>query len=146
MGRSYRLIFNRSLALWQVVSELAKSRGKRGGARTTCAISAPFSPSITFAGGCTVGSLLSAAGLLMAPEVQAQPPCSQNPDSAYVCSGAATLTATVMADDASVSTAPGFSIDTTASGGNALVISGAGAISYIDVNSAALSAANADDD
>jgi len=31
MNHVYKTIFNRSLGLWQVVSELAKSRGKTGG-------------------------------------------------------------------------------------------------------------------
>ena len=56
----------------------------------------------------------------------------------YVCSGANTTTQQVGANNASVTTTPGFSVDTTSSPGVALQIFGNGAISYVDTNASTL--------
>jgi outer membrane autotransporter protein len=59
----------------------------------------------------------------------------------YQCSGAETTTRTITADNADVDTVAGFSVDTTAGGGgNAIEISGDGAISYTDLYDSPLTA------
>jgi uncharacterized protein with beta-barrel porin domain len=56
----------------------------------------------------------------------------------YQCSGANVTTQTISASNASVTTLPGFSVNTP---GDAITITGDGAQSYIDTNAAQLSAA-----
>jgi hypothetical protein len=81
---------------------------------------------------------MTALGLFAQP-VQAQS-CVLTGGSNYTCSGAGTTAQTVNANDAAVTTAPGFSINASSSLGNALSIQGAGNISYIDNNFASLTA------
>ena len=62
--------------------------------------------------------------------------CTVVTGSTYECSGPETTSQTVTANNAAVSTVPGFSV--TVNGPSALTISGAGAISYSDNNASAL--------
>jgi hypothetical protein len=64
--------------------------------------------------------------------------CVASPSPNYVCSGANAATITINVDNAAVSTLAGFSI--TAAADNALEITGAGALSYIDTNASPLTA------
>lgn len=72
----------------------------------------------------------------------AQPALAQCAPTAggFACSGANITGQDIDADDTTVTTAPGFSVDTTAPGEHALSIQGFGHISYIDGNGAALTA------
>ena len=70
--------------------------------------------------------------------VPASAQCVPTGGSAYSCSGANTTTQTINANNATITTVPGFGVDTSTSGGNALEISGAGALSYGDTNAASL--------
>ena len=58
--------------------------------------------------------------------------------SSYVCSGANVTTQTITANDATVSTVAGFSVNAAA--GNAITITGDGALSYTDTNASPLTA------
>ncbi len=62
--------------------------------------------------------------------------CDPMPSPSFVCSGAETTAQSVAADDAAVTTLPGFSVHTA--DGNALTITGAGALSFTDANAADL--------
>jgi outer membrane autotransporter protein len=66
--------------------------------------------------------------------------CVNSGGSTYSCSGAETTTQTINADNATVSTVDGFSVNT--SSGDAIHITGDGALSYTDVNSSSLTAAD----
>jgi uncharacterized protein with beta-barrel porin domain len=68
--------------------------------------------------------------------------CSPIGGGQYQCSGANNTTQTVSADDANVSTVSGFSVDTTGTGGEALHITGNGALVYTDTNQSPLTAAS----
>ncbi|MCZ0734454.1 autotransporter domain-containing protein [Phreatobacter sp. AB_2022a] len=78
---------------------------------------------------------LTALGLSTMP---ATAQCASTGGSAYSCSGANTTTQTILANNAAVTTVPGFGVDTTVSGGHGLTIGGAGALSYIDGNSSSI--------
>ena len=63
----------------------------------------------------------------------------------FECTGDATTNTTTQAinfNNADVYTAPGFGVDTTGTGGNAITITGDGAISYLDYNASPLTAAD----
>jgi fibronectin-binding autotransporter adhesin len=78
-----------------------------------------------------VGALTGYAG-------RAYAQCAPAGGSAYECSGATTTAQVINANDASVSTLPGFSVDTTIATGSAITIIGDGALSYTDANSSPL--------
>jgi uncharacterized protein with beta-barrel porin domain len=65
--------------------------------------------------------------------------CVNSGGSTYQCSGANAATQAINANNASVSTVAGFSVNTAA--GNAITISGNGALSYTDINASSLTAA-----
>jgi len=67
--------------------------------------------------------------------------CVNTGGTTYQCSGTETTTQTINANDATVSTAAGFSVDTSAGSGNAITITGDGALSYTDINASSLTAA-----
>jgi outer membrane autotransporter protein len=64
--------------------------------------------------------------------------CLPASGTSWVCSAATTLPQFIMMDDAAVTTAPGFNVDTTVSGGPAIAIGGDGSLSYFDDNASAL--------
>ena len=64
--------------------------------------------------------------------------CVNSGGSTYQCSGANAATQTITANNAAVSTLPGFSVTTAA--GNAITITGDGAQSYTDTNASSLTA------
>lgn len=63
---------------------------------------------------------------------QAQQVCEPRGGSSYLCSGTSTDTQTITRDNATVSTDAPLVINTTDSGGNAIVITGDGALSFTD--------------
>ena len=65
--------------------------------------------------------------------------CVNSGGSTYQCSGANAATQAINANNASVSTIAGFSVNAAA--GNAITITGAGALSYTDTNASQLTAA-----
>ncbi|MBR1228712.1 autotransporter domain-containing protein [Bradyrhizobium sp. AUGA SZCCT0176] len=65
--------------------------------------------------------------------------CDPSGGSTYQCSGAEVTTQTINANNASVSTVAGFSVNTAA--GHAITITGDGALSYTDTNASSLTAA-----
>ena len=82
-----------------------------------------------------VFGLLGVAALPEESRAQCVPAGGSN----YTCSGANTTTQAIAANNAAVTTAPGFSVDTGGGGfGVALQISGNGAISYTDANASTL--------
>jgi uncharacterized protein with beta-barrel porin domain len=87
-------------------------------------------------------STATVVGALAGYARQAYAVCANVGGSTYQCSGANLVTQTVNTPNATVSTLPGFSVDTTVATGNALEITGAGAISYTDVNASPLTAPN----
>jgi hypothetical protein len=80
-----------------------------------------------------------AAGLVLMPApVRAQcVPVGPGSDQ-FDCSGTSTTTQTVITPNADLTTLPGFSIDTTASGGDALTVTAAGSLSYSDMEESSL--------
>src|SRR5882757_6479907 len=62
----------------------------------------------------------------------------------YQCSGANATTQTITANNASVSTLAGFSVNTAALFSDAITITGNGALSYTDINGSPLTAASGD--
>lgn len=90
----------------------------------------------------TVSSGALAAGLAMIPGL-AQAQCAPSGGTTFSCSGTNTTTQTVFLPSAIVTTTPGFSIDTRATGGNALTIQGDGSLAYNDGNGSSLTAADA---
>ena len=78
---------------------------------------------------------LAALGLSTMP---AAAQCVLTGGSAYSCSGANTTTQAINANNAAVTTTPGFGVDTTVAGGPGLTISGNGLLSYIDGNSSSI--------
>ena len=89
--------------------------------------------------------LLSTATLVGALSGYARSAYAACPPGGGVCTGGNLTTQTVNAPNATVTTQAGFYIDTTIAGGDALVITGAGAISYTDDNMSDLTAPGADD-
>src|SRR5688572_14276377 len=70
--------------------------------------------------------------------------CDPTGGGTYQCSGAETATqAIINVENAAVVTVPGFSVDTTGTGGNAITITGDGALSYTDASQSPLTAAGA---
>jgi hypothetical protein len=133
MGRQYKIIFNRSLRMWQVVSELAKSQGKAGQSPRSAASSA--SPSALFSVGVLASVLLPGAGLLfVAQPALAQCVPGSGPND-FVCSGANT-NQSITLNNAAVTTTAGLSI--SAITGDALKIEGLGNLSYTDTNGSPL--------
>src|SRR5882724_10492961 len=65
--------------------------------------------------------------------------CAPTVAPSYQCSGANVTTQTINANNASVSTVAGFGVNTAA--GNAITITGRGALSYTDTNASSLTAA-----
>ena len=84
----------------------------------------------------------AAMGLLGGYGGRAYAACTVVSGTTYLCSGAETTTQTIAADNAHVRTAPGFSVDTSGSGGNAITITGDGALSYEDAEGASLTGAD----
>jgi uncharacterized protein with beta-barrel porin domain len=72
-----------------------------------------------------VGALTSYGG-------RAYAACAPTGGGAYSCSGANLTTQTITANEANVGTVAGFSVDTTIAGGDALHITGNGALFYTD--------------
>jgi hypothetical protein len=92
-----------------------------------------FLASSTLAGGLSlIGSAL--LGLSSQPALAA---CTVTTSPNYQCSGANTAPQTVAVDNANVTTAAGFSVNTTGAG-NALTILDNGALSYVDTNASTL--------
>ncbi|MDW6024373.1 autotransporter outer membrane beta-barrel domain-containing protein [Mesorhizobium sp. BAC0120] len=60
----------------------------------------------------------------------------------YICSGATTTTQTLTGTPLTVTTAPGFSIDTSVSGGNAFTLTGTGGLTFTDENASAIKGAD----
>lgn len=60
--------------------------------------------------------------------------CANTGGSTYLCSGIETVTQTITADNATVTMAPGASVDTSAGMGSAIVISGDGALSFTNLD------------
>ena len=60
--------------------------------------------------------------------------CVNSGGSTYLCSGVETVTQTIAANNASVTMAPGASVDTSAGAGSAIVISGDGALSFTNLD------------
>ncbi|MDR2875509.1 MAG: autotransporter outer membrane beta-barrel domain-containing protein, partial [Methylobacillus sp.] len=73
------------------------------------------------------------AGLLAS---SAHAACDLTSGSSYTCSGTNTTPQSINADDAAVITSPGFSVDTSPTGDDALFIRGYGSLSYTDTNAA----------
>lgn len=69
---------------------------------------------------------------------QAYAACTVTTSPSYLCSGVNTTTQTINATSATVSTAAGFSVDTTLSGGDAISIQGDGNLSFTDTNNSAI--------
>src|SRR5882757_4430233 len=70
--------------------------------------------------------------------------CVNSGGSTYQCSGANATTQTITANNASVSTLAGFSVNTAALFSTAITITGNGALSYTDINGSPLTAATDD--
>lgn len=102
----------------------------------------PANRTVDFGAGRALLSSTALAGLLAigsgASPALAQ--CAPAGSPNYTCSGANATTQSVIVNNANVATSPGFSVDTTVSGGGALVVTGAGDIRYIDANAAPLTA------
>ncbi|MEH6663669.1 MAG: autotransporter domain-containing protein [Brevundimonas sp.] len=82
-----------------------------------------------------------AAGMLgaAATATPAAAQCVENPPTVYVCSGQTDVSQINAGPSATVSTTPGFGVDTSANGnGVALLIAGPGLVSYQDLNSSLL--------
>lgn len=82
-----------------------------------------------------------AMGLLGGYGGRAYAACTVLSGTTYLCSGAETTTQTIAADNAAARTAPGFSVDTSGTGGDAITITGDGALSYEDAEGASLTGA-----
>src|SRR5664279_1739222 len=85
------------------------------------------------------GTMLAAAAVGYGRRAYGAVGCVPTVAPNYQCSGAAVTTQTITANNASVSTVAGFSVNTPA--GNAITISGDGALSYTDTNASPLTAA-----
>jgi outer membrane autotransporter protein len=72
---------------------------------------------------------------------QAYAQCAPTTLPTYLCAGSNTATQSIDEDNATVSTLPGFSVDTTGTGGNAIEITGGGDLSFNDANQSVITGA-----
>lgn len=112
----HRLIFSRVRKMWLAVAEHSRVGGKSSRGR----------PALL--------GVVAVLASLLSGVAQAQ--CVSGAGASYSCSGSTTAGVSIRADNAAVTTQPGFSVD--AATGNALAIQGNGAISYIDQDAATL--------
>jgi uncharacterized protein with beta-barrel porin domain len=86
--------------------------------------------------------MASSAAVWAAGPAYGQCAVSSAPDG-YVCAGTNTTPQTIVGADPAVSTSPGFGVDTTTTGGDALTITGTGGtLTYVDANSSTLTGAS----